>query len=165
MILTILILIQAVSAPPPPPTPNLLTTNVFFIMNDNEKKLTKCKVLKTEIQYRLHKKSFNETSNISHNCTKLILIGIISIAMMVKNIIHSMILTQIKIAFYSIQYKEWLHGFIWPFPYFYTTNQVSHIREYRCLKNVIHQVDSKNEYLLFSANFMAKYGLVFVFIL
>ena len=34
--------------------------------------------------------------------------------------------------------------------------------QYRCLKNVIHQIDSKNEWLLLSARFTAKFGLVFV---
>ena len=35
---------------------------------------------------------------------------------------------------------------------------LSRIEEYRCLKNVTHQIDGKNE----SAIFMAKFGLVFV---
>ena len=30
------------------------------------------------------------------------------------------------------------------------------------MKNVIHQIDSKNEWLLFSASFTAKFGLTFV---
>ena len=34
--------------------------------------------------------------------------------------------------------------------------------QYRCLKNVIHQIDSKNRWLLLSAGFRAKFGLVFV---
>ena len=34
--------------------------------------------------------------------------------------------------------------------------------EYRCLKNVIHQIDSKNEWLLLSVTFTAKFELVFV---
>ena len=34
--------------------------------------------------------------------------------------------------------------------------------QYRCLKNVIHQIDSKNGWLLFSASLRAKFGLVFV---
>ena len=33
---------------------------------------------------------------------------------------------------------------------------------YRCLKNVIHQIESKNGWLLLSASFTAKFGLVFV---
>ena len=33
--------------------------------------------------------------------------------------------------------------------------------QYRCLKNVIHQIDSKNGWLLLSASFTAKFGLVF----
>ena len=42
---------------------------------------------------------------------------------------------------------------------------LSHIKEYRCLKNVIQQIDSKNEWLLLSASFSAKFRLVFVLIL
>ena len=34
--------------------------------------------------------------------------------------------------------------------------------QYRCLKNVIHQIDSKNGWLLLSASFTAKFGLIFV---
>ena len=34
--------------------------------------------------------------------------------------------------------------------------------EYRCLKNAIHQIDSRNELLLLSASFTAKFGLAFV---
>ena len=34
--------------------------------------------------------------------------------------------------------------------------------QYRCLKNVIHQIDSKNGWLLLSAGFTAKFELVFV---
>ena len=34
--------------------------------------------------------------------------------------------------------------------------------QYRCLKNVIHRIDSKNGWLLLSASFTAKFGLVFV---
>ena len=33
---------------------------------------------------------------------------------------------------------------------------------YRCLKNVIHQIDSKNEWLLLSVTFTAKLELDFV---
>ena len=33
--------------------------------------------------------------------------------------------------------------------------------EYRCLRNAIHQIVSKNEWLLFSASFTAKFPLVF----
>ena len=32
----------------------------------------------------------------------------------------------------------------------------------RCLKNVIHQIDRKNEWLLLSTSFTTKFGLVFV---
>ena len=34
--------------------------------------------------------------------------------------------------------------------------------QYRCFKNVIHQIDSKNGWLLLSASFTVKFGLVFV---
>ena len=33
----------------------------------------------------------------------------------------------------------------------------------RCLKNVIHEIDSKTEWLFLSARFAAKFGLNFVF--
>ena len=51
--------------------------------------------------------------------------------------------------------------------YVYTVSQVlyiplSCIKEYRCLKNVIHQIDSKKECLLLSTSFTAKFVLVFV---
>ena len=36
------------------------------------------------------------------------------------------------------------------------------IKEYRCLKNVIYQIDSENEWLLLSASFTAKFGLAFL---
>ena len=36
------------------------------------------------------------------------------------------------------------------------------LREYTCLKNVYHQIDSKNKWLLLPASFTAKCGLVFV---
>ena len=63
--------------------------------------------------------------------------------------------------------QEWLLGCVWSFSYAYTINQVLYIlllriKEFRCLKNVIHQIDSKNEWLLLSASFTAKFGLVFV---
>ena len=34
--------------------------------------------------------------------------------------------------------------------------------DHKCLKNVIHQIDSKNEWLLLSASFAEKFGLVFI---
>ena len=39
---------------------------------------------------------------------------------------------------------------------------LSPIKDYKCLKNVIYQIDSKNEWLLLSASFTAQFGLVFV---
>ena len=50
----------------------------------------------------------------------------------------------------------------------YLHNQLSSInviimyQEYSCLKNVIHQIVSKTEWLLFSARVIAKFRLVFV---
>ena len=38
---------------------------------------------------------------------------------------------------------------------------ITRIKEYRCVKNVIHQIDSKNKWLLLSASFTAKSGLFF----
>ena len=35
-------------------------------------------------------------------------------------------------------------------------------KECRCLKNAIHRIDSKNEWLLLAASFITKFGLVFV---
>ena len=38
----------------------------------------------------------------------------------------------------------------------------SRIKDYRCLKSVIDQTDSKDKWLLFSASLTAKVGFVFV---
>ena len=35
-------------------------------------------------------------------------------------------------------------------------------KESRCLKDVIHQIDRKDEWFLLSANFTGKFGLIFV---
>ena len=68
-----------------------------------------------------------------------------------------------RLAFHSIQYRNrWLaasdlfHMFTQSIK-FYTFHY-----QYKCLKNVIHQIDSKNRWLLLSASFTAKFGLVFV---
>ena len=68
-----------------------------------------------------------------------------------------------RLVFGSIQYRNgWLAAsnlfdmFTQSFK-FYTFHY-----QYRCLKNVIHQIDSKNGWLLLSASFTAKFGLVFV---
>ena len=69
--------------------------------------------------------------------------------------------------FYSIQYKngclaasDLFHMFIHPIKF--NTFHYHVFEEYKCLKNVIHQIDSKNERLLLSASFTAKFGLAFV---
>ena len=41
-------------------------------------------------------------------------------------------------------------------------HSITRIKEYRCLRNMIHQIDSKNEWLLLSASFTAKFRLAFV---
>ena len=41
----------------------------------------------------------------------------------------------------------------------------SHIKEHRCLKKVIHQTESTNEWLLLSPGLTAKSELVFFFVL
>ena len=46
-----------------------------------------------------------------------------------------------------------------------STNSTITFEEYRCWKNVIHQIDSKNVWLLVSVSFTAKFGLSIVLIL
>ena len=67
--------------------------------------------------------------------------------------------------FYSIQYRNgWLAASDL-FDMFTQSNKFYTFHyQYRCLKNVIHQIDSKNEWLLLLASFTEKFGLVFVLI-
>ena len=68
-----------------------------------------------------------------------------------------------RLEFHSIQYRNgWLAAsdlfyMFTPAIKFYTFHY-----QYRCLKIVIHQIGSQNGWLLFSASFTAKFGLVFV---
>ena len=68
-----------------------------------------------------------------------------------------------RLVFDSIQYrKDWLaasdlFGMFTQLIKFYRFHY-----QYICLKNVIHQIDNKNGWLLLSASFTAKFGLVFV---
>ena len=68
-----------------------------------------------------------------------------------------------RLAFHSIQYRNGclaasdLFNMFTQSIKFYTFHY-----QYRCLKNVIHQIDSKNGWLLLLARFTAKFGLVFV---
>ena len=68
-----------------------------------------------------------------------------------------------RLMFHSIQYRNgWLAAsdlfdIFTQSIKFYTFHY-----QYRCLKNVIHQIDSKNRWLLLSVSFTAKFGLVFV---
>ena len=68
--------------------------------------------------------------------------------------------------FHSIQYKiGWLAAsdLFDMFTHMFTSMKLCTFHyQYRCLKNVIHQVDSKTGWLLLSPSFMAKFGLVFV---
>ena len=43
-----------------------------------------------------------------------------------------------------------------------TIHSIITYQDYRCLKNVIHQLDSKNEWLLLPASFTAKFLLAFL---
>ena len=71
-----------------------------------------------------------------------------------------------ELVLYWIQYKTSLKykvGCFWPFSNVYTINEVLLIPLWhRCLKNVIHQIDNKNEWLLLSVTFTADLELVFV---
>ena len=67
-----------------------------------------------------------------------------------------------RLVFHSVQYRNgWLAAsdlfdMFTQSIKFYTFHY-----QYRCLKNVIHQIDSKNEWLLLSVTFTAKLELVF----
>ena len=59
--------------------------------------------------------------------------------------------------------QEWLLGCLWPFSNVFSIHYVLYIllsltKKYRCLKNLIQQIDSKNEWFLISASFKAKFG-------
>ena len=89
-----------------------------------------------------------------------------AIAMSVKDTLPQRY-SQGKTVFYSIQYKNgWLaacglfHLFTQSVKLHYTFYY--HVLRVQCLKNVISQIDSKNEWLLLPACFTAKFGLVFV---
>ena len=67
-----------------------------------------------------------------------------------------------RLVFHSIQY---MNGWLAASDLFHMFTQsikfyIFHY-QYRCLKNVIHQIDSKNRWLLLSASFTAKFGFVF----
>ena len=68
-----------------------------------------------------------------------------------------------RLVFHSIQYRN---GWLAASDHFdiqtQTTKFYTFHYQYRGLKIVIHQIDSKNGWFLFSASFMAKFGLVFV---
>ena len=63
-----------------------------------------------------------------------------------------------RLVFHSVHYGNgWLAASDVYTIKFYTLRY-----QYRCLKSVIHQIDSKNEWLLLLASFTAKFGLIFV---
>ena len=60
--------------------------------------------------------------------------------------------------FYLIQYKNGCLAVSDLFHIFtQSIHSITHIRVYRCLKKVIHQVESKNELFLLSASFTVKF--------
>ena len=74
---------------------------------------------------------------------------------------HFHMFTQ-SIKFYTLYYHVLFYYHHYHFiiiPFYYLLHSII---KYRCLKNVIHQIDSKYEWLLLSASFTAKVGLVFV---
>ena len=117
-------------------------------MERKGKKLQKVKYLENE-------KSFlDEIKNIFHNFFSMLSFGKIY-----KSRGHQLKYSQGKTLFYSIQPKndclaasDLFHMFTQSYRSYIP---LSHIKEYRCLKNVIHQIDIKNEWLLLSASFMA----------
>ena len=69
-----------------------------------------------------------------------------------------------KLVFHSIHY--W-NGWLAASDLFYMFTQsvkfyTFYYHTYMIMKNVIHQIDSKNGWLLLSVSFTAKFGLVFV---
>ena len=65
--------------------------------------------------------------------------------------------------FHSIQYRNsWLAAFDFFDMFTPSIKSYTFYYQYRCLKNVIHQIDSKKGWLLLSASVTAKFGLVFV---
>ena len=68
-----------------------------------------------------------------------------------------------KLVFHSVQYRNgWLDASDLFDMFAQSIKFYTFHYQYRCLKNVIHQIDSKNGWLLLSASFTAKFGLVFV---
>ena len=68
-----------------------------------------------------------------------------------------------RLMFHSIQYRnDWLAAYDLFDMFKNSIKFYTFHYQYRCLKNVIHQIDSKNGWLLLSASFTAKFGLVFV---
>ena len=73
------------------------------------------------------------------------------------------ILTGKRLVFHSIQYRNGCLAAFDRFDMFAQSIKFFTLHyQYRCLKNMIHQIDSKNGWLLLSASFTAKFGLVFV---
>ena len=56
--------------------------------------------------------------------------------------------------FHSIQSQKCLQNQL------SSIHSITRIKKYRCLKNAIHQIDIKNEWLLLSASFTPKFGLI-----
>ena len=65
--------------------------------------------------------------------------------------------------FHSIQYRNgWLAASDLFRMFTQTVKFYTFHYPYTCLKNVVHEIDSKNGWLLLSASFTVKFGIVFV---
>ena len=68
-----------------------------------------------------------------------------------------------RLVFHSIQYRnDWLAASDLFDMFTQSIKSYTFHYQYRCSKNVIHHIDSKNGWLLLSASFTAKFRLVFV---
>ena len=68
-----------------------------------------------------------------------------------------------RLMFFSIQYRNgWLAASNLFDMFTQSIKLYTFHDQYRCLKNVIQQIDSKTGWLLLSASFTAKFGLVFI---
>ena len=98
---------------------------------------------------------------------KKVLLWMLSKLQQILFINLSLTILTVKTCF--IQFSTRVAGWLLLIPLVCIHNQWSLIKhsiipcyKYRCLKNVMHQIDSKNEWLLLPASFTAKFGLVFV---
>ena len=68
-----------------------------------------------------------------------------------------------RLVFHSIQYKnDWLTASELFYMFTQSIKFYTFLYQYRCLKNGIYEIDIKNGWLLLSASFTIKFGLVCV---